>query len=220
MKSKIYIFAICIAFSFQLSAQKTVLFNGKNLNKWYAFEPTSGKHENANELFKIEKHLIRLYGNKSGYLMTKQSFSNFKLTAQYRWNIDSTFTKTSKAKNSGVMYLVPDTAIDKLWCTGIQFQIKQNCSGDFVFLGGVTTEIDGKKTTAGKSVNYSKMTNAEKEYGKWNKIEIIFQNETIIQKLNGRIVNKAKNPSVNSGKISLQYEGYPIDFRNIKIVKL
>lgn len=220
MKSKIKILVLCLLFSFQLSAQKTALFNGKNLNNWYAFEPASGKHENANELFKIEKHLIRLYGNKPGYLMTKQSFTNFKLTAQFRWNIDSTFTKTSKTKNSGVMYLVPDTAIDKLWCTGIQFQIKQNSTGDFVFLGGVTTEIDGKKTTAGKSINYSKILDAEKEYGKWNKVEIIVQNGTIIQKLNGKTVNKAQNPSVNSGRISLQYEGFPIDFRKIKIIKL
>lgn len=220
MKTKVYIFAICIAFSFQLSAQKVALFNGKNLNFWYAFESVSGKHENAADLFNAEKHLIRLYGNKPGYLMTKQSYSNFKLTAEYRWNLDSSFVKTSKTKNSGIMYLIPDTAIDKLWCTGIQYQIKQNCSGDFIFLGGVTAKIDGKQTTAGKSMVYSKILEAEKAYGKWNKIEIIFQNQTIIQKLNGKIVNEARNPSVKTGRISLQYEGFPIDFKNIKITKL
>lgn len=220
MKIKYHILFFILLFSVHSNAQKIKLFNGKDLHYWYAFEPKTGKHENAGELFHLEKHLIRLYGKKSGYLMTKQSFSNFKLTAEFRWNLDSTFVKNSKIKNSGIMYLVPDTAVDKLWCTGIQFQLKQDCTGDFVFLGGVTSEMDGIKTTAGKSVNYSKTTNAEKAHGKWNKVEIIFQNETIIQKLNGKIVNIAKKPSVTSGRILLQYEGYPIDFRNIKIINL
>jgi len=118
------------------------------------------------------------------------------------------------------MYLVPDTAVDKLWCTGIQFQIKEKNTGDFIFLGGVTTEIDGKKTVGGKSVVYPKTLDAEKKYGEWNKIEIIVQNGIIIQKLNGKTVNKTQNPSVNSGRILLQYEGYPIDFKNIIIKKL
>lgn len=220
MKTKTLFSLLFVFFIFYISTQKISLFDGKNLDSWYAFEPTYGVYSNANDLFKLEKHSIRMYGDKRGYLMSKQIFSNFKLTAYFRWNTDSTFAKISNSKNSGLMYLVPDTAHNALWPAGIQFQIKQNSTGDFIFLGEITAEIAGKKTEAGKSVVYQKILDSEKKYGKWNKIEIIVKDGVITQKLNNKIVNKAVNPSVKSGHILLQYEGYPIDFKNVTIEKL
>ena len=219
MKSKIQFFLFFVIFTVQISAQKISLSDGKNLAFWSAFEPENGMYENANELFKIENSCIRLYGEKRGYLISKQIFSNFKLTAFFRWNTDTAFVGVSKSKNSGIMYLVPDTIHNALWPAGIQFQIKQNSTGDFVFLGSITAEIAGKKTEPGKSVVYPKMLDNEKKYGKWNKIEIIVKEDVIIQKLNNKIVNRAVNPSVKSGHILLQYEGYPIDFKKITIEK-
>jgi len=90
---------------------KIKLFNTKDLTGWYAFEPESGKHENASDLFSVDNKMIRLYGAKAGYLMSKQSFQNFKLIAEFRWNTDSTFTRKSNSKNSGLMYLVPSETL-------------------------------------------------------------------------------------------------------------
>lgn len=115
------------------------------------------------------------------------------------------------------MYLVPDTAADKLWPTGTQFQVKENCTGDFIFLGGITVKIDGQPTTAGKSVVYKKTKAAEEAIGKWNKVEIEVHNGQIIQKLNGKIVNTATEPSVKQGRILFMYEGFPIQYRKVKI---
>ena len=39
------------------------------------------------------------------------------------------------------------------------------------------------------------------------------------QRLNGKLVNKGTESSVNQGRILLQYEGFPIDFRKITIKK-
>ncbi|MHB9055882.1 MAG: 3-keto-disaccharide hydrolase [Paludibacteraceae bacterium] len=206
---------------FQANAQRTVGINNKTLKGWYAYAPISGKHDNAAGLFQTENGLIRLHGRNAGYLISEQSYRNFRLKVQFRWNMDSIhFEKKSTVKNSGVMYLVPDTASDILWPAGIQFQIKKGFSGDFIFLNGVTAEIDGKKTIPGKSIVYNRIAENEKEVGKWNRIEILVKNGIITQKLNGKIVNRAKNPSVLSGRILLQYEGYPVDFRKIKIKKL
>ena len=215
---KIFWLILCVFLQIiPLSAQKILLFDGKDLNNWFAFEPESGKHENATDIFRVENRLIRLYGDKIGYLMTTKSFTNFKLTAEFRWNTDSSFEKKSKSPNSGLMYLVPDSAKDKIWCAGIQFQIKPEKTGDFIFLEGITAEINGEKTIAGKSMTYPKIKATEKSLGKWNKIKIIVRKNEIYQYLNGKLVNKAKNPSVQSGRILLQYEGFPIDFRNIII---
>ncbi|MES2517259.1 MAG: family 16 glycoside hydrolase, partial [Bacteroidota bacterium] len=103
--------------------QKNIkLFNQKNLKGWYAYEPVSGKQNDASKVFHTEKKMIRLYGDKIGYLMSEKSFKNFQLTIEYKWNTDSTVVRKSSKKNSGIMYLVPTTTPDTLWPKGIQFQ--------------------------------------------------------------------------------------------------
>jgi hypothetical protein len=203
-------------------AQKSIpLFNHKNLNGWYAFEPETGKHKQGLELFAVENQMIRCYGKKAGYLMSKKAFRNFKLKVDYKWNSDSTFTRKSNTKNSGVMYLVPKKTPDQLWPKGIQFQIKEGgATGDFVLLQEVTLTVNGIQTQAGKSVVSKRFQEAENPINDWNTLVITSNNGTITQELNGKLVNEGKEASVKKGRILLQYEGYPIDFKTIEIIRL
>ncbi|HTG65348.1 MAG TPA: DUF1080 domain-containing protein [Flavobacterium sp.] len=211
---------ILFLFSQNSNAQKRVaLFNQKDLKGWYAFGEEKGKLNNAAELFSVENNMIRMYGPKAGYLISEQSFRNFKLTVEYRWNTDTKFAKKNNSKNSGVMYLVPSETPDVLWPKGIQFQIKEGATGDFVFLQEVTLNINGKKTEPGKSVVAKRFLDAEKAIGEWNKLVVTSKNGVITQKLNGKTVNKGIESSVTEGRILLQYEGFPIDFRKVNIKK-
>jgi len=211
---------ILFLFSQNNNAQKHIaLFNQKDLKGWYAFGEEAGKHNNAADLFSAENNMIRMYGPKAGYLMSEQSFRNFELTVEYRWNTDANFVKKNNSKNSGVMYLVPAETPDVLWPKGIQFQIKEGATGDFVFLQEVTLNINGKKTEAGKSVVSKRFSDAEKPIGEWNKIVVISKNGKITQKLNGKLVNQGIESTVTEGRILLQYEGFPIDFRKVNIKK-
>ena len=206
--------------SISTNAQKKInLFNEKDLTGWYAFEPKTGKHENASEVFSVEDKMIRLYGKDAGYLMSLENFENFQLTAEFRWNTDASFVRKSDNRNSGLMYLVPAETADELWPKGIQFQIKENATGDFILLQNVTLNVNGNKTIAGKSVESKFFKNAEKPVGEWNKIKITVKNGVVTQKLNGKLVNKGKESSVKNGRILLQYEGFPIDFRRVSIKK-
>ena len=214
---------IIVLFVTQLiNAQRTTLqlFNQKNLDGWYAYEPETGKHTNASDLFSVENGMIRLYGNKAGYLMSEQSFHNFKLTAEFRWNTDTTFVRKMNNKNSGLMYLVPPDYPDTLWPKGIQFQIKENATGDFILLQEVTMVINGKETKPGKSVVAKRLEDAEKPFGEWNTLIVTSPNGHITQELNGKLVNEGDSPSVAEGRILLQYEGFPIDFRKVEITEL
>ncbi|KQB43815.1 Secreted glycosyl hydrolase [Flavobacterium daejeonense] len=219
------IYRLLLVTSFFISqnnnAQKRIaLFNQKDLKGWYAFGEEKGKANNASELFSVENSMIRMYGPKAGYLMSEQSFRNFELTVEFRWNTDSQFAKKSNSKNSGVMYLVPSETPDVLWPKGIQFQIKEGATGDFVLLQEVTLNVNGTKTEAGKSVVSKRFADAEKPIGEWNKLQVISKNGVITQKLNGKLVNKGIESSVTEGRILLQYEGYPIDFRKVCIKKI
>lgn len=203
-------------------AQKTIpLFNQNDLKGWYAFEPETGKHQQGLDLFAVENKMIRCFGKKAGYLMSKKSFRNFKLTVDFKWNTDTTFVKKNNSRNSGVMYLVPKATPDELWPKGIQFQIKEGgATGDFVLLQEVTLTINGVQNQPGKSVVAKNFQEAENPINEWNTLVITANNRTITQELNGKLVNQGINSSLTKGRILLQYEGFPIDFRKIEIVKL
>lgn len=222
MNNRIYHFlcALLLLISQNNNAQKRMaLFNQNDLKGWYAFGEEKGKINNAIDLFSVENNMIRMYGPKAGYLMSEQSFKNFELTVEFRWNTDANFTKKSNNKNSGVMYLVPSETPDVLWPKGIQFQIKEGATGDFVLLQEVTLNINGKKTEAGKSVVSKRFADAEKPIGEWNKLVVTSKNGVITQKLNGKLVNKGIESTVTEGRVLLQYEGFPIDFRKVSIKK-
>ncbi|MEA5457495.1 DUF1080 domain-containing protein [Arcicella sp. LKC2W] len=216
---QLYILLLVITFfTTKTYAQaKIKLFNEKNLKGWYAYEAVSGKQKDASKVFYAEQKMIRLYGDKVGYLMSEKSFKNFQLTLEYKWNTDSTVVRKSNKKNSGIMYLVPTSTPDTLWPKGIQFQVKEGATGDFVFLQNVVLEVKGKKTEAGKSVVSAKFEDAEKPFGEWNKVTITSLNGNIKQELNGKLVNEGTQVEVSEGRILLQYEGFPIDFCNILI---
>lgn len=210
------VIAFCIP---QLPGQDTLqLFNQEDLNGWYAFSAETGKVENASALFQVEEKHIRMFGEKAGYLMSEQSFSAFELTVEYRWNADSTYARKSNKMNSGVMYLVPTDFHDTLWPKGYQFQVKQNATGDFILLQGTTLISNGERTIPGRSVKVKKLQDNEKLPGEWNTIQISVSNDSIQHFLNGKLVNKGTSPNVKNGRILLQYEGFPIDFKRVEIV--
>ena len=110
------------------------------------------------------------------------------------------------------MYLVPKDVPDTLWPKGIQFQIKEGATGDFVLLQEVTLIINSKRTEPGKSVVAKRFLDAAKPVGEWNTLVVTHKNNKIEQNLNGELVNEGTEPSVSEGRILLQYEGFPIDF--------
>jgi hypothetical protein len=198
---------------------KTKLFNGKNLNAWYAYVKSTGKHLDATEVFSVEDGNIKFSGDENGYLMSLDTFRNFHLIVEYKWETNPPENKKSKTKNSGIMYHIPFDVPDTFWPKGIQFQVKEGFTGDFVLLDNVTIQVSDSTNQPGKSVVMKRFADAEKPIGEWNTVEIISENGVCIQKLNGKLVNEGKNASVNSGRILLQYEGYPIYFRKVEVVR-
>jgi hypothetical protein len=205
---------VCSNANGQKSQKK--LFNGSNLKGWYAYV-ASGKHENAADIFSVENGSIKLSGDENGYLMTLDTFRNFHLTVEYKWDTSPLENKKSKTKNSGIMYHVPAQIPDALWPRGIQFQVKEGATGDFVLLDNVTLTVKDSTNQPGKSVVMKRFTNAEKPIGEWNTVEISSIDGRCTQTLNGTFVNEGTNASVTSGRILLQYEGYPIYFRKVEM---
>ncbi len=185
-------------------------------NDWYAYTKTSSEKLKSSEVYDFTDGMIRMHGGDIGYLMSKNSYSNFELTLEYRWIMDEKYKSKGK-KNSGVMYNIPTESPDKIWPKGIQFQIKENTTGDFIFMDQVTAKVSGKMIEPGASVTSPKLIENEKPYGEWNSVAIKSVNGKITQFLNRKRVNECLEASSAEGRISLNYEGTAIDFRNIRL---
>lgn len=190
----------------------------KNLetNDWYAFTKTNTAQQEPSKVYEFADGMIRMHGEDPSCLMTKKSYKNFELMLEYRWNLDEKHNPKG-TKNSGVMYNIPSDASDRIWPKGIQFQIKEKTTGDFIFLDNITAKVNGKLVEAGTSVVSPKFLENENPYGEWNLVVIKSFNGKITQYLNGKLVNECTEASSTEGKISLNYERSPIDFKNIRI---
>ena len=60
-----------------------------------------------------------------------------------------------------------------------------------------------------------KEESSENAPGEWNRYEITCSDSTITLMVNGKLQNTATGTSVQSGKICLQSEGKPIEFRKV-----
>lgn len=118
------------------------------------------------------------------------------------------------------MYNIPTDSPDRIWPKGIQFQIKENTTGDFIFMDQITAKVNGKLVEPGASVTSPKFSENEKPYGEWNSITIRSINGKITQFLNEKLVNECVEASSVEGRISLNYEGSAIDFRNIRLKQI
>jgi hypothetical protein len=187
------------------------------MDDWYAFTKNSAERIAPSQAYEFTDGMIRMYGDNIGYLMTKSSYKNFELSLDFRWNISENVYRGDSKKNSGVMYNIPSNTSDHIWPKGIQFQIKEENTGDFIFLDNVTAKVNGVFIEAGSSVVSAKFNSNEAPYGQWNTILIRSYNGKCSQYLNGKLVNECVEASSKEGKISLNYEGSPIDFKNFRL---
>ncbi|VAX19922.1 hypothetical protein MNBD_IGNAVI01-1762 [hydrothermal vent metagenome] len=183
-------------------AQTINLWNGKDFSGWVKFIPDSSV--NTDTVWNIVNGVINCNGKPSGYIRTKNDYANYKLSLEWRWvNIPG---------NSGVLLhlSLPDT----VWPKSIEAQLLTGNAGDFYVIGG--TEMAEHVNKDSRRITKQK-DSSENPLGEWNKYEIICKDNTITLFVNGVLQNKATNISVNYGKIALQSEGKPIQFKNIKL---
>lgn len=192
--------------------KKQSLFNGKDLNGWYAY--TNDPKTDLGKYFYVTNGVIETTGVPMGYLRTKSEFADYKLHVEWRY--------PEKPVNSGIM--LHTSGPDKIWVTHYQANLKHNSVGDFVVHGvGERATIGGKEyvsTEKEKPVIAKINPSNEKPAGEWNSYDIVCKGNTIEVKVNGVLQNEATSCSLTKGSIALQAEGCKVQFRNIWIEKI
>jgi hypothetical protein len=201
-----------------------LLFDGKTLNGWHSQAPPQGGGRGrggapapaapgalpavgsapapcvtkqsaavpaSSSHWEVVDGLLMACGEPAGYLNSDQSYRNFVLSLEFR---------TSELANSGVFARSPKEA------GGYEVQIwKQQPAGYN------TGSIVGTAKTAR---DYTFKAN------EWNHLQITADGDHIVVVLNGETTLDIRDAKFPDGNIRLQYQQFPIAFRNVKLRSL
>jgi len=206
---------VMLLMSATVKEKKVKLFNGKDLKNWnkVVFEPVTS----LDDVFQVEDGVIKVSGKPNGYIVTSDSYSDYKLHVEWRW--------TAEPGNSGVLLHVQEYNPDE-WPLCIEAQLKHPNAGDIVLIGegaGVSRD-DSIYVIEPDERRYESLVkfrdSNEKSPGEWNAYDITCKGNNIDLVVNGLVQNIVSEASFSSGRIALQSEGAPIEFRNIYLVSL
>ena len=186
--------------------EKTALFDGKTFDGLVRYVRGGGE---VGDTWQIKPDgVLACTGKPSGYIRTVKAYKNYKVRFEYRW--------AGKTGNNGV--LVHMTGEDNVWPKSLECQGMFANQGDFFEIGGVEFnehKIGGHRVSGRRVKKYDPAN--EKEPGQWNVYEVWCVGGTVRPYVNGKLMNEASDCSMTEGKICLQSEGAPIEFRNVTI---
>ena len=186
--------------------RETKLFNGKDLEGW-TFHLKADSDVPATDVFGVKDGVITIAGQPFGYMMTDQSYSDYKLHLEWRW--------PDEPSNSGIF--IHAEPIDAVWPRCAEVNLMAGKAGDMIASGG--SEFEELKETGGRWMTSPVAESAEKPAGEWNTAEIICKGNHIQAYINGVLKNEV-HIDRTEGPIALQSEGGPLEVRNVYIVPI
>jgi len=185
------------------------LFNGEDLAGWF-FDDEGV--DITNDITYTEEGTLRFSGEPVGALLTDNEYTDYVLALQWRW--------PEGAGNSGVLIHATGSRVAGPWPRCLEPQLQSGDAGDFHGIGGFAYHADHKDEpqNGGRAMN---LTNgSENETGQWNTMVVRCEGSTVTVYINGVLVNRCHDTEESAGRIGLQSEGSPIEFRGITIEPL
>lgn len=193
----------------------TKLFNGTDLTGWTRYLTPTAKDADPDKVWTVKHGVIVCAGNPTGYLLTEKEYDNYVLRLQWRWGA----APARGGRNSGVFVHV--VGPDKIWPKGIEAQLMADHAGDFWLVDGAKLTIDRARQDKNTPRHYLRTKDGvEKPVGQWNQYEITCRADSIKLVVNRQFVNEGTASDPARGRILLQSEGAPIEFRNIELKPL
>jgi Domain of Unknown Function (DUF1080) len=225
------------------------LFNGKNLDGWTMDVPARDKLSEANDMpikdgiltfdtrkgswwnatpqsFILREGLLVSLGRPPGHLITKESYSNYKLVVEYRF--------PKEPGNCGVLvHASQPRRLYDMFPQSVEVQMMHENAGDFWCIGEnievpemeqrrprkePTQRFGGDAPDARRIINLT--DGSEKPLGEWDTMQIECKGDEIIVHVNGILVNHGSKSTTTAGKIAIQAEGAEVEFRKIELTKL
>ncbi|MDR1437309.1 MAG: DUF1080 domain-containing protein [Candidatus Symbiothrix sp.] len=226
------------------------LFNGRNLDGWVAKISGYPAGENFGNTFRVEDGILQnnydAYGDdfqsRFGHLFTEKEYSSYKLRAEYRFKGEAIKGAPEWAYlNNGIMIHAqsPETMqIDQWFPASVEVQLLASDNQEIRTTGNVCTpgtavRIDNEIYPDHCAASSSRTFPPDE----WVTIEIVVYGDSLVHHivqgdtvltythltLDGEGLN-TETPFIpgilNSGRIAIQSEGHPTEFRKIEILDL
>jgi hypothetical protein len=211
MKSAVVL--VCLAVALAKSAaqdfvppfSRIELFNGANFDG-FTFCMRNGT--DPMQTWEVTNGVIHCNGSAIGYLRTKQIYSNYVVTVEWRFR-----KVTPKANNTGV--LVHMQLPDAVWPPCIQNQGKSGRQGDLFVMSGVECK---EHLALGKDANTPVALRGEaneKAIGEWNTNVTVCAGNDVKAIINGKLLNEITECTVTAGFVGIQSEGADFEIRRM-----
>jgi hypothetical protein len=118
-------------------ARKIQLFNGKDLEGWYAWL-RENRYTDPKQVFTVRDGQIRISGEEWGGIATRRAFRDYHLTVEWRWGTRTWGDRENKARDSGILIhgVGEDGAASGVWLESIESQVIEGGSGDMLMVAG------------------------------------------------------------------------------------
>jgi hypothetical protein len=153
-----------------------------------------------------EQDMIVTTGQPKGYIYSKRSYQNFTWRAEFRFPPQQDASKADQS-NTGFMLCIQEP--HKVWPRSLEVQGKWVEMAQIKSNGGVPALMIKDDQAAREA--------ARKPVGEWNVIEITVKDGAVSSVLNGKPICAAEAGELKDGRIGLQAELFPVEFRNVKI---
>jgi Domain of Unknown Function (DUF1080) len=184
-------------------AQRVTLWNGRDLSGWTLY--LKDEKVDPKSVVRASAGVLRFDTTASGYLETERSFANYHLHVEWRWP-----TSAPENANSGV--LVHVNGPDAIWPLSFECQLKNGNAGQVVGMG---LDIPAAPLLKERKRAPRRAAPSERPLGEWNSYEIYARDNELLAFVNGVLQNHVRALPQSAGKIALQIEGFPIEFRNV-----
>ena len=202
------------------------LFNGKDLDGWFADVPSADKNPKIKPSFVVRDGNLVSMGTPRGHLITKKSFKDYRLEVQYRF--------AGKPGNCGVLVHTDGKrlrALGGMFPASLEVQMQSKSAGDFwcihedIKVPNMESRRRGPKENwggkGGQSRHIRNLTDdSEKPVGEWNTMIIECLGDKIRVWVNGDLVNDGYECTAKEGQISLQAEGSEVEFRKVELTPI
>ena len=158
------------------------------------------------ETWRETSGMLTTTGKPKGYIYSKRSFRNFTWRGEFRFPPGGDAAKVDQS-NTGFMLAIQEP--HKVWPRSLEVQGKWVEMGQIKSNGGV----------AALTINDDQASReaSRKPVGEWNTIEIVMKDGTVSSVLNGKAICISEPGEVLEGRIGLQAENFPVEFRALRI---
>lgn len=200
------------------------------LGAFFPWLGTNAPGQDPQGVYTMSKGVLRVSGEKAGFLYSKSEYAQYRLVAEFRWGGMTSGFRKDQPRNAGIWVHARTGLV--LSGQGFECQIREGDTGSLYMFPGTLGRVGGTEKTEpsqrfgrpglpeGKVKGYRPPDEIEVPHGDWNRFEIICDGKKLRVLVNGKETIRAENVDPASGIIGIESSNAEIFFRKLELLPL